>query len=81
MRGFDMHYFGRRLKARRNELGLSLADVGVIAGVTRQHVQLVEVGKCAPSLDVAGRIAVALELRLTDLLPPIPDGPRWEPST
>lgn len=52
----------RRLRFERNEMTQqALAD---LVGVTRQTVNAIELGKYSPSLEVAFRIAAALDVPL-----------------
>jgi transcriptional regulator with XRE-family HTH domain len=59
---------GRRLRDRRRELGLTLADLGTAAGISVGHASSIEKGASLPSLPVLARIAHALELTLADVL-------------
>jgi transcriptional regulator with XRE-family HTH domain len=59
---------GRRLRDRRRELGLTLADLGTAAGISVGHASSIEKGASLPSLPVLARVAHALELTLADVL-------------
>ncbi len=59
---------GRRLRDRRRELGLTLAELGAAAGISVGHASSIEKGASLPSLPVLARIAHALELTLADVL-------------
>lgn len=59
---------GRRLRDRRRELGLTLADLGAAAGISVGHASSIEKGGSLPSLPVLARIAHTLELTLADVL-------------
>ncbi|HVV59650.1 MAG TPA: XRE family transcriptional regulator [Gaiellaceae bacterium] len=59
---------GRRLRDRRRELGLTLADLGAAAGISVGHASSIEKGASLPSLPVLARVAHALELTLADVL-------------
>ena len=58
---------GERIRARREELGLTQAQLADELGVTHQHVSGVESGVSAPSLDLLVRIARRLGVS-TDFL-------------
>jgi transcriptional regulator with XRE-family HTH domain len=59
---------GQRIRARREELGLTLAQVGESAGVSRAFVHQVEVGKSQPSLEVLRDMAARLSIGLDSLI-------------
>jgi len=59
---------GPRVKALREAEGLSLRDLSVRSGVSAPMLSQVERGETSPTLQVAGRIAAGLELRLSQLL-------------
>ena len=65
---------GRRLRERRRELGLTLADVAAAAGISVGHSSSIEKGTTLPSLPVLARFAHALDLTLAEVL-------RSSPST
>ncbi len=46
-----------RLKILRAEHGLTQADLGALAGVSRQAINAIETGKFEPSLGLAWRLA------------------------
>ncbi len=52
----------------RRERGWSLEDLAAAAGIHRTSLGLIERGKRGMTLDVAGRLAVALGRRLSDLV-------------
>ena len=56
----DTTTWGDRIKARRNELGLSRVDVAVAAEVTVSTVYRWEQSKNAPHRDTMIRVATAL---------------------
>jgi transcriptional regulator with XRE-family HTH domain len=58
---------GERIRARRDELGLTQAQLADELGVTHQHVSGIESGISAPSLDLLVRIARRLGVS-TDFL-------------
>jgi len=59
---------GGRVRALRENLGLSLRDLADRSGVSAATLSQVERGESSPSLTVAGRIADGLELTLSQLL-------------
>src|SRR3954468_1946824 len=59
---------GPRVKALREAMDLSLRDLAVRSGVSAPMLSQVERGETSPTLQVAGRIASGLELRLSQLL-------------
>lgn len=66
---------GRRLRERRRELGLTLAEVAAAAEISVGHSSAIEKGTTVPSLPVLARVAHALGLTLADVLRASP-GPR-----
>ena len=48
---------GERIRTRREELGLTQAQLADELGVTHQHVSEIESGASAPSLDLLVRVA------------------------
>jgi transcriptional regulator with XRE-family HTH domain len=59
---------GRRIRALREAMGLSLRDLGERAGVSAPMLSQVERGETSPTLAVAVKIAAGLELTLSQLL-------------
>jgi transcriptional regulator with XRE-family HTH domain len=59
---------GLRVKALREAMDLSLRDLALRSGVSAPMLSQVERGETSPTLQVAGRIAHGLELRLSQLL-------------
>src|SRR4051812_3047439 len=59
---------GARVKALREAEGLSLRDLAERSGVSAPMLSQVERGETSPTLQVAGRIASGLQLRLSQLL-------------
>ena len=55
-----MRRIGEELRGAREDSGLTQAEIGRRAGVTRSHVSRIEMGLAAPSIEVLQRIAVAL---------------------
>jgi transcriptional regulator with XRE-family HTH domain len=59
---------GARVRALREAMDLSLRDLSERSGVSAPMLSQVERGETSPTLQVAGRIAAGLELRLSQLL-------------
>src|ERR1700716_1786931 len=59
---------GRRVRALREAMDLSLRDLAERSGVSAPMLSQVERGETSPTLQVANRIAAGLELRLSQLL-------------
>jgi transcriptional regulator with XRE-family HTH domain len=59
---------GPRIRALREAMGLSLRDLALRSGVSAPMLSQVERGETSPTLQIAGRIAAGLELRLSQLL-------------
>src|SRR5579875_3639629 len=59
---------GSRVRALREAMDLSLRDLAERSGVSAPMLSQVERGETSPTLQVAGRIAAGLELRLSQLL-------------
>lgn len=57
----------KRLRATREELGLSQEALSHMAGYYRTYVGLIETGKVSPSLHAMWRIAHAMDIDLGDL--------------
>ncbi len=60
--------FARRLKTLRERKGLSQAELGRRAELTREYINRLEAGQYDPTLGVLRRIAKALGVKLTALL-------------
>jgi putative molybdopterin biosynthesis protein len=58
------------LRARRELLGLSQVALAAAVGLSRQSLSAVEAGRSQPGVDVALRLAAALECRVEDLFVP-----------
>ncbi|MCP4087028.1 MAG: helix-turn-helix transcriptional regulator [Actinomycetia bacterium] len=56
-----------RVRARRNELGMSQQKLAGATDVSRQTIISMEQGNYAPSVYLALRVAVALEVTVEDL--------------
>lgn len=48
---------GQRIRARRQELGLTQDDIAKALGVTPQHISAIELDQRAPSLEFLVRLA------------------------
>lgn len=59
--------WGQRLREVREERGLTGGELAKAAGVTRQHIQRVEVGITSSSDAVRIKIAAALGVQVTDI--------------
>src|ERR1700761_8484465 len=59
---------GARVRALREAMDLSLRELAVRSGVSAPMLSQVERGETSPTLQIAGRIAAGLELRLSQLL-------------
>src|SRR5215204_3878340 len=59
---------GPRVKTLREAMDLSLRDLAERSGVSAPMLSQVERGETSPTLQVAGRIAAGLQLRLSQLL-------------
>jgi XRE family transcriptional regulator, regulator of sulfur utilization len=64
----DPFVLGARVKALREASALSLRDLAARSGVSAPMLSQVERGETSPTLTVAARIAMGLELRLSQLL-------------
>ncbi|MEL7786056.1 helix-turn-helix transcriptional regulator [Citromicrobium bathyomarinum] len=60
--------FGRRLRARREAAGFSLADLAQRSSMQRAYIWRVEDGRTLPSIKSAARLAKALDLTLSGML-------------
>ena len=58
---------GQRIKARRNELGMSQQALAAATDVSRQTIVSMEQGNYAPSVYLALRVAGALESTVENL--------------
>ena len=65
---YDAAAVGPRVRALRAAMGLSLRELALRCGVSSAMLSQVERGDTSPTLQVAGRIAAGLELRLSQLL-------------
>ncbi len=66
---FDLvNVVGKRLRERRRELGLTLAEVAAAANISVGHSSAIEKGSTLPSLAVLARLSHALQLTLAEVL-------------
>jgi transcriptional regulator with XRE-family HTH domain len=59
---------GARVRALREAMSMSLRDLAERSGVSAPMLSQVERGETSPTIQVAGRIAAGLDLRLSQLL-------------
>jgi transcriptional regulator with XRE-family HTH domain len=57
--------FGKAVRRRRNELGLSQEEFADKAGIHRTYVSSIELGKVQISIRIAHQLAVALQMPLS----------------
>lgn len=60
--------FGRNVKARRLELGLSISAVAKASGVSRDTIRRIESGHSNWRLNTLSAIAETLDMSLSELL-------------
>jgi transcriptional regulator with XRE-family HTH domain len=60
--------FGDRIRARRDELGLSQEALAHRAGLQRAYIGQLETGMRSPGLETLAKLARALELDAADLV-------------
>lgn len=60
--------FGRRVRARRSELGLTLEELGEVSGLHWTYLSQVELGKRNLSFGTIVRLAAALDINPGDLM-------------
>jgi len=58
----------KRIKKRRNDLGMTQEDLAEKVGVSRVYIGYVEQGRNSPSLEILEKIAKALKVKLSDLV-------------
>lgn len=58
----------KRIKKRRNDLGMTQEDLAEKVGVSRVYIGYVEQGRNTPSLEILEKIAKALKIRLSELV-------------
>ena len=60
--------FGRAVRSTREKQGLSQEKLAELAEVDRTYVSMIERSKRQPTLEVAQRIADALNVRLSEII-------------
>jgi len=63
-----LHTIGRRLKARREELGMTQAELSYKCDTDPSYIRKVESGKVNISIGNLAEMAIALEITLSELL-------------
>jgi len=58
----------KRIKKRRNDLGMTQEDLAEKVGVSRVYIGYVEQGRNTPSLEILEKIAKVLKVRLSELV-------------
>jgi transcriptional regulator with XRE-family HTH domain len=58
----------KRIKKRRNDLGMTQEDLAEKVGVSRVYIGYVEQGRNTPSLEILEKIAKALKIKLSELI-------------
>lgn len=67
-------FVGGRIRARREELGLSLAELAARLGIGRQNIHRYEAGARLPTLEALYPLAAVLECSITELIPSQAEG-------
>jgi transcriptional regulator with XRE-family HTH domain len=65
---FSRTTFGRSIRREREKLGLSQEDFAEKANVHRTYISSIELGKVSVGIEVANELAMALRMRLSDLV-------------
>lgn len=73
--GTVLAQLGRRLRARRQELGLTQGSVAGLADVSVSYLSELEAGNNTPSLPLLARLAHSLDLSVNELLRDTSSGP------
>ena len=60
--------FGQVVKSVRERQGMSQEKLAELAEIDRTYVSMIERGKKHPTLEVASRIADALNMRLSEII-------------
>lgn len=58
----------KRIRKYRHDAGLTQEDLAEKVGVSRVYIGYVEQGRNTPSLEILGKIAKALKVRLSDII-------------
>jgi transcriptional regulator with XRE-family HTH domain len=65
---FSCRRFGRAVRRAREATGLSQEDFAEKAEVHRTYISSIELGKVSVGLEVANKLAMALGMKLSDLV-------------
>ena len=65
---FSRFTLGRAIRQERERIGLSQEDFAEKAEVHRTYISSIELGKVSVGIEVANSLAVALGLKLSDLV-------------
>jgi len=65
---FSARTFGRAVRSERVRRQLSQEDFAEKAGIHRTYVSSIELGKVSVGIEVANHLAIALGLRLSELV-------------
>lgn len=57
-------YIGKRIAEERAKLGLSQTDLANLSGINRATIAKIELGRWSVGIDILGRIAEAMNLRV-----------------
>lgn len=68
MKELDTIALGKRLRRRRNELGLTLAQLSQRADTGTSTIHGIERGRTAPRLDTLLRLSAALDMPIADII-------------
>ena len=63
--------FGKRIRELREATGQSQEELAHAAGLHRTHVNLIETGKRVVRLNTIGKLAMALQVQPSELMPDI----------
>ena len=65
---FSRRTFGLAVRRERERLGISQEDFAENAHVHRTYISSIELGKVSVGLEVANQVALALGMKLSDLI-------------
>lgn len=68
MKELDTAALGLRLRRRREELGLTLAQLSDRANIAVTTIHVIEHGRGAPRLDTLLRLSAALDMPIADII-------------
>lgn len=57
-------YIGKRIAEERARLGISQTDLANLSGINRATIAKIELGRWSVGIDILGRIAEAMNLRV-----------------